>query len=86
MSSNRKGDKVMDIRKKLKELGWNLYKNNKIERIYEKHNRETLIIFNKDGKNVSFKNVHSLNREELDAIKMEIDDLFFNAYFENEIK
>lgn len=76
----------MDIRKKLKELGWNLYKNNKIEKIYEKHNRETLIIFNKDGKNVSFKNVHSLNREELDAIKMEIDDLFFKAYFENEIK
>lgn len=74
----------MDIRKKLKELGWNLYKNNKIEKIYEKHNRETLIIFNKDGKNVSFKNVHSLNREELDAIKM--DDLFFKAYFENEIK
>jgi hypothetical protein len=76
----------MDIRKKLKELGWNLYKNNKIEKIYEKHNRETLIIFNKDGKNVSFKNVHSLNREELDAIKMEMDDLFFKAYFENEIK
>lgn len=76
----------MDIRKKLKELGWNLYKNNKIEKIYEKHNRETLIIFNKDGKNVSFKNVHSLNREELDEIKMEMDDLFFKAYFENEIK
>lgn len=76
----------MDIRKKLKELGWNLYKNNKIEKIYEKHNRETLIIFNKDGKNVSFKNVHSLNRKELDAIKMEMDDLFFKAYFENEIK
>lgn len=76
----------MDIRKKLKELGWNLYKNNKIEKIYEKHNRETLIIFNKDGKNVSFKNVHSLNREELDPIKMEMDDLFFKAYFENEIK
>lgn len=75
----------MDIRKKLKELGWNLYKNNKIEKIYEKHNRETLIIFNKDGKNVSFKNVHSLNREELDAIKIEIDDLFFKAYFD-EIK
>lgn len=44
----------MDIRKDLKELGWNLYKNNKIEIIYEKHNRETLIVFNKDGKKCIF--------------------------------
>lgn len=76
----------MDIRKDLKELGWNLYKNNKIEIIYEKHNRETLIVFNKDGKNVSFKNVHSLNCEELEAIKMEMNNLILNAYFENKIK
>ena len=76
----------MDIRKDLKELGWKLYKNNKNELIFEKHNKETLLIFKKDGKSVSFKNVHSLNREEVDAIKIEIDDLFFKAYFENEIK
>lgn len=76
----------MDIRKDLKELGWNLYKNTKIELIYEKHNRETLIVFNKDGKNVSFKNVHSLNCEELEAIKMEMNNLILNAYFENKIK
>lgn len=76
----------MDVRKNLKKLGWNLYKNNKTEKIYEKHKRETLLIFNKDGKNVSFKNVHFLNREEIDAIKIEIDDLFFKEYFENEIK
>lgn len=76
----------MDIRKDLKELGWNLYKNTKIELIYEKHNRETLIVFNKDGKTVSFKNVHSLNCEELEAIKMEMNNLILNTYFENEIK
>lgn len=76
----------MDIRKDLKELEWNLYKNNKMERIYEKHNRETLIIFNKDGKTVSLKNVHSLNCEEIEAIRMEMNNLFLNAYFEKEIK
>ncbi|MFT4445589.1 hypothetical protein [Parvimonas sp. G1967] len=76
----------MDIRKDLKELGWNLYKNNKIEIIYEKHNRETLIVFNKDGKTVSFKNVHSLNCEELEAIRMEMNNLILNTYFEKKIK
>lgn len=76
----------MNIRKDLKELGWNLYKNTKIELIYEKHNRETLIVFNKDGKTVSFKNVHSLNCEELEAIKMEMNNLILNTYFENKIK
>lgn len=44
----------MDIRKDLKELGWKLYKNNKNELIFEKHNKETLLIFKKDGKSVSF--------------------------------
>lgn len=76
----------MDIRKDLKELGWNLYKNNKIEIIYEKHNRETLIVFNKDGKTVSFKNVHSLNCEELEVIRMEMNNLILNTYFEKKIK
>ena len=76
----------MDVRKNLKELGWNLYKNNKTEKIYEKHKKETLLIFNKDGKNVSFKNVHSLNSEELEAIKMEMNDLFLNSYFNKKIK
>lgn len=71
----------MDIRKDLKELGWNLYKNTKIELIYEKHNRETLLIFKKDGKSVSFKNVHSLYKEEFEAIIKILNDLLLRKYF-----
>lgn len=71
----------MDIRKDLKELGWNLYKNNINELIFEKHNKETLLIFKKDGKSVSFKNVHSLDKQELDAIIKILNDLWLREYF-----
>lgn len=71
----------MDVRKDLKELGWTLYKNNNSELIFEKHNKETLLIINKNGKNVSFKNVHSLDKEELDAILKTLNDLCLREYF-----
>jgi hypothetical protein len=71
----------MDIRKDLNELGWALYKNNKTELIFEKHKKETLLIFNKNGTNVSFKNVHYLDKEELDAIIKILNDLCLREYF-----
>lgn len=71
----------MDIRKDLKELGWTLYKNNNSELIFEKYKKETLLIFNKNGTNVSFKNVHSLDKEELDAIIKILNDLCLREYF-----
>jgi hypothetical protein len=71
----------MDTKKDLKELGWKLYKNNINELIFEKHNKETLLIFKKDGKSVSFKNVHSLDKQELDAIIKILNDLLLREYF-----
>lgn len=71
----------MDTKKDLKELGWKLYKNNINELIFEKHNKETLLIFKKDGKSVSLKNVHSLDKQELDAIIKILNDLLLREYF-----
>ena len=70
----------MENRKYLKDLGWKLYKNNNIEKIYEKHNRETLLILKKDGKSISFKNVHCLDREEINAVFIEMTELLVRTY------
>ena len=70
----------MENRKYLKDLGWKLYKNNNIEKIYEKNNRETLLILKKDRKSISFKNVHCLDREEINAVLIEMTELFVRTY------
>lgn len=79
-------NKLKQKQRTLKQLGWKIYKKRRHEIIYSKHNNNTLIILNRDSECVSFKDVHSLTFEEMEAIKMAHLEFFIGEFIKREIK
>lgn len=76
----------MNETKTLKQLGWKIYKKRNNQIIYQKYSSENLLILRKSEKYVELKNIHSLNFDEFEAIKLAYKEFTYGEFVKKELK